>query len=66
MFMKEDQEDQKDIIILKAASAKLIKSKVLHQKLSKMLKKKTNPYYITELMLQKIVKLLIYDLFSLL
>ena len=51
MPIKEDQEDQENIITLKAASAKLIKSKVLHQKLSKMLKKKINPYYITELML---------------
>ena len=51
MSIEEDQKDQKDIITLKAASAKLIKSKVLHQKLSKMLKKKTDPYYVTELML---------------
>ena len=64
--MKEDQEDQKNIIALKAASAKLIKSKVLHQKLSKMLKKKINSYYMAELMLQKIIKLSIYNLLSLL
>ena len=51
MPIEEDQEDQKDIIALKAASAKLIKSKVLYQKLSKMLKKKTDSYYVTELML---------------
>ena len=51
MPIKEDQEDQKDIIALKTEPAKLTKSKVLHQKLSKMLKKKTDPYYMTELML---------------
>ena len=51
MLMKEDQEDWENIIASEAASAKLIKSKVLCQKLSKMLKKKTDPYYITELML---------------
>ena len=51
MSIKENQEDWKNIITLKAASAKLIKSKVLYQKLSKILKKKTNSYYIAELML---------------
>ena len=51
MPIKEDQEDWENIIALKAASAKLTKSKVLHQKLSKMLKKKTDSYYMAELML---------------
>ena len=51
MSIEEDQEDQKNIITSEAASAKLIKSKVLHQKLSKMLKKKTDSYYMTELIL---------------
>ena len=51
MSMKEDQEDWKNIIASEAVSVKLIKSKVLHQKLSKMLKKKTDSYYVAELML---------------
>ena len=51
MLIEEDWEDWEDIIALKAASAKLTKSKVLYQKLSKMLKKKTDSYYMTELML---------------
>ena len=49
--MKENQEDWEDIFALKVKSAKLTKSKVLCQKLSKMLKKKTDSYYMTELML---------------
>ena len=51
MPIKEDQEDQKNIIISETEPTKLTKSKVLHQKLSKMLKKKTDPYYMAELML---------------
>ena len=51
MLIEEDQKDWKNIITLEAASAKLTKSKVLCQKLSKILKKKINSYYITELML---------------
>ena len=51
MFIEEDWEDWKNTIALKAELAKLIKSKVLCQKLSKMLKKKTDSYYMAELML---------------
>ena len=51
MLIEENQEDWKNIIASEAELIKLIKSKVLHQKLSKMLKKKTDPYYIAELML---------------